>query len=117
MIDDVRPDAAQVAGDRFLRGCGIDRVERAVRIAEERDLAHAQLLRRGPQLRLARLADDVGARTLAAVAEPATLAARRRDEIRLDAFRRVFRQRPARPQRLVVGVGEDAHQSQSSFTA
>ncbi len=75
-------------------------------------LADAEFLGRGPKLRFPCGADDLGARPLAAVAEAAALAARGGDEIRLDAFRGVFGQRPARPQRFIVGVGEDAHQSE-----
>lgn len=45
--------------DRLLRSDRIDRVESAVRIAEQRHLAEPQLLRGRLELRLARRSDDV----------------------------------------------------------
>src|SRR5690242_20803114 len=46
------------------------------------------------------------------LAESASFAARRGDEVRVDPFGCVPGQRPTRPQRFIVGVGEDAHQFQ-----
>src|SRR5581483_12120576 len=43
-------------------------------------------------------------------AKTAALAGGRRDERRLDAFRRVFRQRSAHAKRLVIRMREDCHQ-------
>ena len=58
--DDVRLDAAQVSRDLADRFGRVDLVERAVRIAEEADLAETQLPRGRPQLGLARLPTTSG---------------------------------------------------------
>src|SRR5437016_4360782 len=98
---DVRLHATEMRGDGVLRGFGIDGIEAPIWITKGGDLADAERLRGRVQLGLARLADDVGTRTLGTVDESPALASRRGDEIRLDTFPRIFRQRPARPQRLI----------------
>ena len=108
----MRPDAAHLGGDSLLRDSRIDAVERTVGVPENDDLTDTKFLRCRAKLRLASRPDDFQSWTLLTVAETTTLAPRRGHDERLDPFRGVFRQRPARPQRLVVGVGEDAHQSQ-----
>src|SRR5688572_2030880 len=104
-------DASQLLRDRLLRDRRRHRVDRTIRVAKHDDLAHAELACSGAELGLACLPDHGVDRPLRTGAEAAALSARRRDEKRLDAFRRVPGQRPARPQRFVVRVGEDAHQS------
>ncbi len=107
----VRPDAAQMIRDCLLRDLGRHRVQRTIRIAKHRDLAHAQLAGRGSQLRFTRAADDFVVRPLVAVAEEAAaLTPRGGQQIRLDTVRCVLRQRAARSQRFIIGMSEDAHE-------
>jgi hypothetical protein len=89
-------------------------VEELVVIAEQVDIVHAKNSGRGAQFRFAdpaqlrRSGMESVASRMAAVA--ATLAECGRQQRHLDAFSRVLRQRSARTQTLVVGVGEDGHQ-------
>ena len=108
--DHVRPDASNVAGDLFARLCRIDAIQLAIEIVEQADLAHAKLACRGAQLGLACLPDDSRPRRRALVVEPPALAASRRHDEGLDAFSRILREHPARPERLIVWMSEHAHQ-------
>ena len=110
--DDVRADAAYVTGDRLARLGRIDAVELAVEIVEHDHLAHAELVCRRAQLGLARAPDDVGPGPGSLVVESPALAARGGHHERLDPFARILRENPARPERLIVGMGEHAHQPQ-----
>ena len=108
--DDVRLDPAEVSRDLRARFHGVDLVERPVLVIEERNFPQAKLDRGRAQLRLSGLADDGRARRLGAVAVPATLTSRRRDEIRTHAFCRTLRQCSTGTERLVVWMRQDAHQ-------
>ena len=108
--DHLRPDASNVAGDFFARLCPIDAIQLAIEVIQQAHLAHAKLACRGPQLGLACTPDDSRPRRRALVVEPPALAASRRHDEGLDAFSRVFRENPARSERLIVWMGEHAHQ-------
>ena len=69
--------------------------------------------RRGrAQFCLSGAANDFGPRLCAFVVEPAALASRRRHDVCADPFPRILRQHAACSQRLIIGVGEHAHQAQ-----
>ena len=108
--DHLRPDASNVAGDFFARLCPIDAIQLAIEVIQQAHFAHAKLACRRAQLGLACLPDDGRPRRRAFVVEPPALAASRRHDERLDAFSRILRENPARPERLIVGMSEHAHQ-------
>jgi hypothetical protein len=96
-------------GDDTLDRLGrIGLVEVAIEVVQELDLANAQHLRGGKQFGRAELTQRDRPWIIAWICLPAALAARRGNEIGFDARRRVLRQRAARAQCLVIGVGEDA---------
>ena len=108
--DDLRPDASNVAGDLLARLGRIDAIQLAIEIVQQAHLAHAELACRRAQLGLACSPDDRRPRRRALVVEPPALAASRRHDEGLDAFSRVFRENPSRPERLIVWMSEHAHQ-------
>ena len=111
MTSHLRPDTVQVVHDHPLHAHRIDRVESAVGELEQRRLAHAQLVRRRVKLRLTRRANHFRRRPLDPLEEAAALATRSGEDVGLHAFPGIFGERPARPERFIVGVGEDAHQA------
>jgi len=99
------------------RIAGFGAVELLVVVVEHRHLAHSQHRCGGAQLRLtdyrqrhrARMPGIAG--RMAAVA--AAVAGRRGQQKDLDPFGCVFGERATHAQRLIVGMGEDGHQSLS----
>ncbi len=108
--DDLRPDPSNVAGDLLARLGSIGAIQLAVEIIQQADFTHAELARRRAQLGFPGLSDNRRPRRCALVVESAPFTARRRDDEGLDAFSRVFRENPSRPERLIVGMGKHAHQ-------
>jgi hypothetical protein len=109
---DLRPHPAEVTGNSGDGlGC-VDAVERAVGVVEEADLAQAELLGRGPKLRLPRAPNHVRRRTRDRVPESAALAARRGHQVRRNPFGGRQGQGAAGAERFVVGMRQHAHQSE-----
>ena len=108
--DDLRPDGPQVSHDPRYDLGRISLVQVAVDVVQEMNLVETKRLPRGAQFSLANSAKRILTRICLRVTKPAAFPARCRDEIRFDALGGLFRQRTARTKRLVVGVGEHAHQ-------
>src|SRR5262245_15465190 len=99
MSGDARDDLARVGAVEFL-----------IAIVEERHFVDTKNLRRGMQLGLANARQRRAAR-MPRVARPlasvaAAVAARRGEEKRLDALRRVLGERAAAAEGFIIGVSE-----------
>jgi hypothetical protein len=111
----VWPHPPQLRHQRADRLIWSGLVELAIDIVEEADLLEAQRACRQAQLGLAHPPQRRRAWVVVWGAGPAVLAARGRHQIGRDAFGGVSGQDAARPQRFVVGVGQDAHQLELLF--
>jgi hypothetical protein len=112
--DDLGAMPPQLADDAQGRLPRIGNVEPPVRIAEQRDIANPERLRRGPELRLPDPRERLGAGVLALTrsipAETARVPARGGDQEDIGSLGSVARERAAEPERFVVGMGEHGHQ-------
>jgi hypothetical protein len=109
---DLRAQASELRDDTTGRLSRLRLVECPIHVVQELDLAHAKFSRRRPELRLADSSHlgVAGATLVREIAPP--LAARGRDDVRLDPLRRIRRQRPADAERLVIGMSQDSHEPQ-----
>src|SRR6476660_3058956 len=86
-------------------------VEIAIDVIEEVALANTKRSNRATQLGFADRAERGQPRVVLLGTLPAALATRRGYEVYFDSFGGILGQRAAVAQRLVVGVGQHAHQS------
>ena len=108
--NDVRLETTDMGRDLFSGLRYVCAIQLAVHIVEQANLSHPQLARGSPKLGLTRAPDYFGSRLRAFVVEAPTFPARRRDDISGDPFAGIFRQNAAGSQRLIVWMGEYAHQ-------
>jgi hypothetical protein len=113
--DNMGTDPANVSGDFPLHLSRIGAVQVSIDIVQKVHAANSQFLRRCAQFRFAGFPYYAQFRPHRRIAEPAALTTRRGDEMCIDTLARVFRQSSAHPERFVVGMGEDAHQSKFVF--
>ena len=107
--DDVRLHASKMCAMRHRFG-RVDRVERAVRIAEQPRLRLTPSFARPPSTRPLAPCRRSPAPATRRVSEASALAARRRQQEGRDAFGGIFASVPPGSQRLIVGMRQDAHQ-------
>src|SRR5688572_2262831 len=88
--DDMRPDATNMGCNLSLGFDGIGSIEVAIDVVEKICAANSQLPGRGAQFRFTHLANDVQLGPHGSVSETAALAARRRYQVRVNPFLRIF---------------------------
>jgi hypothetical protein len=103
-----------MTGDTADCFVGVSPVEVTVDIVEEVHLFDAENAGGVMQLTLARFGDDFNRRAVVAfqVAVPAALATRGADNICFDALTGVFGEASAEPERFVIGMSQDSHETQ-----
>src|SRR5262245_61597292 len=88
-------------------------IEVPVNVIEKMNLTYSQFPARCTQLRLSHFTHNSKRGPHGCISEAAALPSRCCNEIGLDALFRVSGQRPAYSQRFVVGMRQDAHQSET----
>jgi hypothetical protein len=109
------PDAANVSGNLSLYLNRIRSIQIAIDVIQKVDAANAKFSGGCAKLGFTSLAHNAQLGPDGGVSKTAALTAGRRDEMRMNAFTRVFGEGSAHPERLVVGVRENAHQAKVVF--
>src|SRR5262249_18644280 len=108
----VRFDAADEWHDLPLRLRRIGTVEVSVDVIEKMNLADTQFPASRTQLGLTHFTDPLNRGPHGCISEAAALSSCCCNEIGFDSLFRVSSESPAHPQRFIVGMRQDAHQSE-----